>query len=107
MAYIPLYEVIYVNFAVIFLSFSAVLALYAAAHVFWRAFAERELQKSRCVRFSADTVEIFAECESLEYLFRLALALPMKIKVYIGEDEEAECIAETLARFYDFEIVRV
>lgn len=96
------------KFAVIFLSFAAILTLYAAASGFWRAFAERELRKSGYVRLLADTVEIFAEGESFEYLFRLALSLPdVKIRVFVREDEEALAIAETLARFYDFEIVRV
>jgi hypothetical protein len=52
-------------------------------------------------------VELFARGESLEYLLRLALALPdVNIRVYIAEgDEEAACIAEIMGRFYDFEII--
>ncbi len=96
------------KYAVIFLSFAAVLSLCALSCKLWRAFAERELRKSRYVRFTGDTVEIFAEGESFEYLFRMALALPdVKIRVYLSGDEDARCIAEILERFYDFEIVRI
>ncbi len=96
------------NFTVIFLSFTAVWIVYAVSQSLFGAFAERELRKSKNVRFAGDAVEIFAESESFEYLLRLALALPSHtIRVYIGEDEEARCIAEVFERFYDFEIVKI
>ncbi len=96
------------NFTVIFLSFTAVWIVSAFAQRLFGAFAERELRKSKNVRFAVDAVEIFAERENFEYLFRLALALPSyTIRVYVGEDKEAECIAEVFLRFYDFEIVKI
>ena len=95
------------NFAFVFLSFAAIWAGYTLFRRAFSAYAYRELRKSGCVRFAGDTVEIFAESESFEYLLRLALALPdVNIRVYIAEgDEEAACIAEIMGRFYDFEII--
>ncbi len=96
------------NFTVIFLSFTAVWVVYAVSQRLFCKFAERELRKSKNVRFAEDAVEIFAEGEGFEYLLRLALALPdTKIRVYLSDDEEARCIAEIFERFYDFEIVKI
>ena len=96
------------DFTVIFLSFTAVSAGFMLFRRAFSAFAMRELRKSVCVRFLADTIEIFAQAESFEYFFRFALFTPFCIRVYVAEsDEEAVCIAETLARFYDFEIIKI
>jgi hypothetical protein len=102
-----LYEVIYVNFAFVFLSFAAILLVYMLFRRAFSVFAYSELRKSGCARFCGGAVELFARGESLEYLLRLALALPdVNIRVYIAEgDEEAACIAEIMGRFYDFEII--
>lgn len=95
------------NFTVIFLSFSAVLLIYLLFRRLFAAFAESELRKCRNVRFCEDRVEIYAQGESLEYLLRLALALPQRTVVYVSSGAEAELarfIAETMQKYYDFEI---
>lgn len=93
-------------FTVIFLSFSAVFLAYLLFRRLFAFWAESELQKSRYVLFSTNGVEIFAKGESLEYYVRVALALPYaKITVYVTEgDEESAYIAESMKKYYDFEI---
>ena len=93
-------------FTVIFLSFCVVLLFYLLFRSLFAHIAESELRKCRNTRFSSGGVEIFAEGESLEYCIRAAIMLPRyKITVFVKNgDEESAYIAETMSRYYDFEI---
>jgi hypothetical protein len=95
-----------VTFAVIFLSFAALLLFYLLFRSLFVLFAERELRKCRNVRFSTSGVEIFAYGESLEYCIRAAILLGEKTTVFVAEsDEESAYIAEAMQKYYDFEII--
>ena len=95
-----------VTFAVIFLSFAALLLFYLLFRSLFALFAERELRKCRNVRFSTSGVEIFACGESLEYCIRASALLGERITVYVSAgDDESRYIAEAMRRCYDFEIV--
>ena len=94
------------TFAVIFLSFLLVLLIYLLFRSLFALIAERELRKSRNVRFSTDGVEIFARGESLEYYIRSAALTGEKITVYVAYgDEESAYIAESMRKYCDFEII--
>ena len=94
-------------FAIIFLSFAGVWFIYLLFRRLFARAAESELRKCRYVRLSENGAEIFARGESLEYYLRAALFLPYeKITVYVASgDEESAYIAETMKKYYDFEII--
>ena len=78
----------------------------------FRIFAERELRDSGC-KIIGETVVIFAEAESLEYLLRMASVLPCdEIDVIIdtsrADSEETEYIASVFAqRLTNIEIIYI
>lgn len=95
-----------VTFAVIFLSFAALVLFFLLFRSLFAHMAESELRKCRSVRFSTHGVEIFADAESLEYCIRASALLGKKITVYVTRgDGEAAYIAESMRKYYDFEIV--
>ena len=88
--------------AIVFLGYLLFRRLFARA-------AESELRKCRYARISGESVELFARGESLEYYLRAALCLPWaKITVFVEKsDEESAYIAETMKKYYDFEIIYI
>jgi hypothetical protein len=94
------------TFALVFLSFFAVLLVYLLFRSLFAYLAESELRKCRYVKISTDSVEIFAQGESLEYYLRAALFLGARVTVYVAEgDGESAYIAESMKKYYDFEII--
>ena len=94
------------TFALIFLSFFAIVLFYLLFRSLFAIMAESELRKCRYVRISTERVEIFARGESLEYYLRAAVFIGARVTVYVAEgDEESAFIAESMQKYYDFEII--
>ena len=81
------------TFALIFLSFFAILLFYLLFRSLFAIMAESELRKCRYVRISTERVEIFARGESLEYYLRAAVFIGARVTVYVAEGDEAPQIA--------------